>query len=204
MDRKEQGLLGHMWLLVKDLGKSSASLSFPPGITMAITPVVGGVGSPTCILSPAMSHGTHQRFSPLSLPAYEGICGHGELQEGSVCRMLVGAGDLTRTRRPKASCVQLQSVQGPQLSLEQNLKCLSSQGKKSPAAPISPSYSPHLIWSFACPLGRALSLALLTQHPRHRQQMEAGFPEAPGQSLPGVSVPTWVPSAPREYDAGFA
>lgn len=28
VDRKEQGLLGHMWLLVKDLGKSSASL-FP-------------------------------------------------------------------------------------------------------------------------------------------------------------------------------
>lgn len=95
VEGSEQGLPGHTQILVKDLSKFSASLSLslPPGIMMAILPAVDRMGSLTRTCSIVTTHRTHQLASSASQdpPVFKGGLGRSELQEASVCTVLVRA-----------------------------------------------------------------------------------------------------------------
>lgn len=75
VEGREQGLLGHMWILAKALGKFSAlEVCFLTGVMMAITPVVDGMRSLPQTLTAATTQDTsvYVSFSHLRLRQHRG------------------------------------------------------------------------------------------------------------------------------------
>ena len=136
-------------------------------------------------------------------PVYEGIGGHGELQEACVCTRLVRAGHFRCTSIPKASHVLVTKCSRPTAKPRNKTRPVSDSKVRIPQQHHWPSHLPHLLWSSASfwsflPEGSP-SPPFQTWATGAGGLPRGTRPDPAGRALP---VPPLESSGPHEWDAG--